>query len=581
MTVEQTLEIAVKHHQSGQLREAEDLYHQILREVPQHAGVLNLLGVVALQTGNYDLSSKYLNEALRLNSNFADAHNHLGIALKEQGRLDEAVASHRRALSINPNLAAAYINLGNALKQQGKLAEAIDSYQQTLRINPDAMDAYVNLGDALTEQGKPGEAVGFLQQAMRLNPNVPETHNNLGNALKDLGRLGEAADCYQQALRLRPNYAEAFNNLGTVLQDQGKLAEAADCLREALRLRPDFAKAHNNLGIVLGLQKQPAEAEKTYREAVRLQPNFAEAHYNLGYILHQQGKLDEALASIEQALRLRPDYPEARSHWGVLCLLKGDFVKGWPAYEWRWKTKPMAPYQRQFLQPPWYGNPMPGGTILLYAEQGFGDALQFIRFVPIVKERVGRVLVECPPELRRILSSCPGVDGIVPSDSPPPPFDVQASLMSLPLILWTTLATIPARIPYLFPSPGLVQHWKQELSGLSRIQGRHRLARQSQELEPASKGHGPDSLRSLDPVRAPGQTARRSALQSAKGVRHRTDCRAERPILRDRSGQPGQRFHGHRRRDEESRPGGERGLRARAPGRGTGRAGVDPSALRS
>ncbi len=464
MSTEQTLEVAVKYHQAGQLREAENLYQQILREIPDHVGVLNLLGVIALQNNNYDLAAQYLNRALALNPNFADAHNHLGIALKEQGRLAEAVASHQRALTLSPNLVAAYINLGNALKQQGNLAEAIRTYEQALRLNPDAMEAYVNLGDALTEMGKPGEATRYLQQALRLNPNVPEAHNNMGNALKELGQPNEAAAHYQQALRLRPNYAETLNNLGTLLQEQDKLTEADACLREALRLNPNFAKAHNNLGIVLGLEKKPAEAEHAYREAIRLIPNFAEAHYNLAHILHLQGKLDEALASTEQALRLRPDYPEAQSHLGILSLLRGDFDKGWPAYEWRWKTRPLAPFQRHFPQPVWQGTRQRGSTIFLYAEQGFGDAMQFVRFAQIAKERCGTVLVECPSELRRILSTCPGVDRVLSVGEPPPRFDVHASLMSLPYILHTTLTTIPATTPYLFAAPGLVEQWKQELS---------------------------------------------------------------------------------------------------------------------
>ena len=268
--------------------------------MPQHVGVLNLLGVIALQTGNYDLSIQYLSEALKINPNFADGHNHLGLVLKEQGRLAEALASHQRALTINPNLTSAYINLGNVLKQQGQLAAAIHYYQQALRIDPDSMEAHVNLGDALTEQGRPGEAAGHLQQAMRLNPNVPETHNNLGNALKDLGQLGEAAACYQQALRLRPH--------------------------------------------------------------------FPEAHLNLG----------------------------------MIALLMGNFLQGWTEYEWRRYCKGFANLPLQ--QPLWDGSPLAGRTILLHVEQGLGDAIQFIRFVPAVKKRgAGSVYLGCSPPLLRLL----------------------------------------------------------------------------------------------------------------------------------------------------------------------------------
>ena len=221
-----------------------------------------------------------------------------------------------------------------------------------------------------------------------------------------------------------------------------------------------------------------AEAVAQYQEALRLKPDYAEAHNNLGNALRDQGQLAAAVAQYQEALRVKPDSVEAHSNRALAWLLAGDFKQGWPAHEWRWQTKQMHGFRPSFPQPLWDGSSLSGKTILLWAEQGLGDTIQFIRYAPLVKSRGGTVILACQLALLRLLQSCAGVDRLLARGSSLPHFDVHAPLLSLPGILGTTLSTIPAQVPYLFADANLVEHWRQKLNSLAGLQDRHRLARQ-------------------------------------------------------------------------------------------------------
>jgi tetratricopeptide (TPR) repeat protein len=560
----QALDLAVEQHQAGNLRQAEQLYRQVLAVDPLQMDALHLLGVVAHQTGHNEQAIEYIDRAiavdprrapfhnnlgaayqalgrledavtcyqraLQVNPGYAEAHNNLGLARVAQGKREEAVACYQRALQLRPNYAEAHVNLGIVLREQGRLPEAVASLRHGLRFRPREAKAHNNLGVTLMEQGQPDEAIASYQEAVRLDPNYAEALNNLAGALQACGRLQEAAAnlqqlvrlrpesvetyknlgmilrklrryedasaCYDQALRLKPDSAEVHNNLGILLWEQARYKEALTCHQEALRLRPDYGSAHNNLGINLLELGQPEAAVISLREAVRLNPNFAEARNNLGNALRALGLLEEAVASFEEALRLRPEYPEAHNNralvpWvqgqfaeatagfqqaihlkpdyaeahknlAMTWLLEGNFEQGWPEYEWRWQCKEFSP--PNFPQPLWDGSDLTGRTILLHAEQGLGDTLQFIRYAPLVKQRGGTVIFACPEMLVPLVSRCAGVDQLVVHTGVP--FDVHAPLLSLPRLFQTTSATAPADIPYIHADVSRVEYWAQELRGI-------------------------------------------------------------------------------------------------------------------
>ena len=447
------------------LDEAVISYRRALELNPDQAGAHNNMGVALMDLGRVDEAAASYRRALELKPDYADASNNLGNALKELKQFDEAVACCRRALELKPDFVEAYSNLGNALKEQGRLDEAVACYRRTLDLQPELAEIHNNLGAVLREQGKLDEAVACCRRALQLKPNDAEIHNNLGAALNEQGKLDEAVACYRGALQLKPDYAEAHNNLALAFKDQGKLDEAVACCRRALQWKPDFVQAHNNLAATLSQQGKLDEAIACCRRALELKPDYAEAHNNLGLALNKQGKLDEANACYRRALELKPGYADAHVNQSMLWLLTGDFPRGWPEYQWRWKAKPSE--CRDFSQPLWDGQPLEGRTILLHAEQGRGDTIQFVRYAALVKQRGAVVIVECPRPLLSLLTSCAGIDRLVARGEELPPFDVQAPLLSLPGIFQTALGEIPATIPYLFADPVLVEHWRQELSGIA------------------------------------------------------------------------------------------------------------------
>jgi Tetratricopeptide repeat len=235
--------------------------------------------------------------------------------------------------------------------------------------------------------------------------------------------------------------------------------------RQALHLQPANAEAHINLGIGLWDQNKLAEAMASFQEALRLHPASAEARTKLGMVLADQGKLAEAKVCFQQALRLQPANAEAHTSLAILQLLHGDFAQGWPEYEWRWQCKRFNKLPT-LSQPLWDGAPLSGRTLLVQGEQGLGDTLQFVRYLPLVQKSGGKVVMRCQPLLRRLLQSCAGIDQVVAYDTALPPCDCRMPVLSLPRLLGTTLATIPAEVPYLRPDPNEESRWRAELAAL-------------------------------------------------------------------------------------------------------------------
>jgi Flp pilus assembly protein TadD len=345
----------------------------------------------------------------------------------------------------------------------GKLAEADKIYRQVLSHNPNHPEALHLLGAVAGQVGRLDAAIELIRRAITINPGAAEYHYNLGNILRDKKRLDEAIMEYRQALKLRPNFVQAQNNLGSLLRDQGLLDEAIAAFGEARRIDPGGAEVYNNLGSALREKGNPDEAIIAYRQALRLKPDLAEAHNNLGVALGDLGLLEEATAEFRQAIRIRPDYAEAHNNLSLALLVKGDFAEGLPEYEWRWRWKGFRTAWRKFSQPMWDGTELNGRTILLHAEGGLGDTLQYVRYVPMAANRGGKVVLECQAELFRLLKGLPQVEQLVCVNQPLPRFDVHCPLMSLPLVLGTRLESIPGHTPYLGVDARLKESWAKRL----------------------------------------------------------------------------------------------------------------------
>jgi Flp pilus assembly protein TadD len=288
--------------------------------------------------------------------------------------------------------------------------------------------------------------------------------NHRGIDLVRRGKLDQAIEAFRRAVLTSPSPADALNNLGAALKKRRRLEEAIVAYRESLRLRPDSAATHNNLGHALRLLGRHEEAEAAYREAARLDPEHLEAQTNIGNALKEQGCFREAIDQYERVLARHPDDVGALLDRAFTLLLLGNLERGWADHERRWDSRELK--RRDFNQPAWDGSRRPDETVLLHAEQGLGDTIQFVRYASLVRPRCARVVVECQPSLVSIVRTCPGVDEVVPAGDSLPRFDRHAPLMSLPKLLGTTSETIPNAVPYLRPVPARAGFWRSELAAL-------------------------------------------------------------------------------------------------------------------
>jgi Tfp pilus assembly protein PilF len=341
----------------------------------------------------------------------------------------------------------------------GRLAPARRRSQAASR---DMATNYSQEAESLMKRRQYADAEKLLRPALRLRPDDGEILNLLGAAIWEQGRPAEAEEYFAQAHERLPNDALILNHLGLSRWDQGRPAAAADCYRRALRLDPELVDAQMNLGVVLSDLGEFDEALELLHGVVRQRPYLADGLQNLGMTLARVNQWKEAVKYYDRALNVNPEYPEVHRNRAYARLYLGDFERGWPEHEWRLKCRRHVGYRID--RPHWRGERSRDKSIVLHYEQGYGDTLQFIRYAALVKQRVGSVFVLCQPRLLRIVARCAGVDLAFDASSFTPDCDLHASLMSLPALLGTTMATVPARIPYLFNDPVVLDRWRSVLA---------------------------------------------------------------------------------------------------------------------
>jgi Flp pilus assembly protein TadD len=322
----------------------------------------------------------------------------------------------------------------------------------------DLADWYRDQAIVLAQQGRFAESEACCREALRSRPDDVGVHNELGTAIWRQGRSDEAEAIYRHACRLRADDYQSLNNLGMALYDQRRMDEAAESYRQAIRIKPDGFQAKTNLAVLLSDEGMFDEAMRWLDFARELEPHSAYVLQNIGMNLGRLGRWHEAIDYYQRALEREPDCAEVHRNLAYALLAVGDYTRGWVEHEWRLRCQPHPGFQinRTF----WGGDTLPDRTILLHAELGYGDNLQFLRYAPLVKRRVGRVLVLAPPALLQLAARCSGVDMAFTAGTYTPVCHVHAPLMSLPAIFGTTLETVPANVPYLMVDQVLADHWR-------------------------------------------------------------------------------------------------------------------------
>lgn len=493
---------AFQLYQNGSLRNAEKICKTLLSVCPAHAEALHLLGTIAHQIGDRNKSLALFVQASEIDPGNPIFHCSHGEVLKELGRLEESIRCYHKALAIKPDFAEAYYNLGNLYHLRKLYSEAIRCYQKALQLKPDFVEACYNLGNTYLDRKEFEKAKSHYQRTLDLNPGYADAHFNLGIALFELGKFNDAIAAYQNALALTPDRVEAHYNMAIAFQAQSKLKAAIACYQKAVHFKPDFPQVYNNMGNAFQDQGDSEAAISCYQQALDLKPDDADAHYNLGKTLYDQSRYHDAIACYQKALQispgfykacnnlakiyqdirriekaahfyrkaleLRPDYAEAHFNLATLNLLTGNFKAGWIGYEWRFKRRDWQktyPYRYDRLR--WNGGSFVGKKLYVHSEQGFGDTIQFIRYLPLVKARGGTVIFETMRPLLELFKNFPGIDELVaPSTDGQPAVacDLSIPLLSLPSVFGTTINTIPSDTPYLFADSFKTRSWQNRLS---------------------------------------------------------------------------------------------------------------------
>ena len=377
--LDQALRIGKRKSKEGQLKEAQDIYQDILQKFPLNKQALiglqlltegeklvpqdpppyqlqpivnlynqghlqqslaeisymletfsksvflhNISGACNLGLMQYDAAIESYKQAIKIKPDYADAYNNLGVAQKNVGDLEAAINSYQHALKIKPDYAEAYYNMGNIQNEQGDPEAAIHNYQNALKIKPDYAEAYYNIGNIEKEKGDLGDAIGSFKHALKIKFEYPEAFLNMGMALQGKGDLDAAIDSYKQALKIKPDYAYAYNNMGNALKDKGDLDAAIDSYKQALKIKPDYAEAHHNIGNIMLREDHVDEAIESFTKAININPDFAESYNNIGAAMKEKGDLHEAAISCRRAISINPHFEEAYNNLGLIFHQLGE-----------------------------------------------------------------------------------------------------------------------------------------------------------------------------------------------------------------------------------------------------------------
>jgi tetratricopeptide (TPR) repeat protein len=447
-----------------------ECFRDATRLDPHHAEAHAFLGNVLRQLGELDAAIVAYDRALAIKPDYAEVHYNRGTLLQQTHQLGPALESFEAALAINPSLVQVQRRRGDVLLQMGNLEAAEASFRHVIALTPDSAEGHASLGALQTALGRLQEALASFDMAIRLRPDLARIYTNRAQAQAQLGLRTQARASHDQAALLDPRDAQIHFNRGAFLSDLREWQAAAESYQTAIALNPDYADAYCNLGLSQQEMGQEDLALASYARALALNPEVATVFNNRGNLFRARKRFVEAQNDYHEALSLDPDHVEAHFNNGQLALLQGNFSVGWPEYAWRGlieEAKGFAPRKRP--EPTWYGEEsLQGKSIVLHAEQGLGDTIQFCRYASMVAALGARVTLEVQPALRELLADLDGVSELISAGSPVPSADFQCSLMGLPGAFKTRLETIPSNVPYIQGDLQKIKRWREILGPRTR-----------------------------------------------------------------------------------------------------------------
>ncbi len=450
--------------------EAIDSYQKALQMDPEFALAHLNLGNALTQDHDLVGAIESFNHAIVLNPQDSVALYHRGLVLHEQQEHALALRSFNAAIALNNQVSAYFFSKGLAHLDLASWLEAVMAFDQALALAPDEINALYNKGLALQKLGDLNAALKAHQEVVFRQNDYAEGFYSLGIIHHDLKNHALALQNYARAIELKPDYIEAYTNQGIVLKELNDLDAAIASYEKAIELNPALAEPYNNLGNALQQKNQTEQALWCYEQALTLQPENRYALTNLGNLLTDLHRFEEALAAYDRALALAPEDTDAHWNKALLFLVQGNFLQGWPLYEWRWKLSNFDSLKRHYPEPLWDGQAsLQNRTILIYYEQGLGDTIQFSRFVPALQALGARVVFEIPSALMGLLASLPGVDQWMQAGERPPPFDTHLPLLSLPWRLGVVRLDQLQPGPYLKVSSTHSSHFCQLLGQKNRL----------------------------------------------------------------------------------------------------------------
>jgi tetratricopeptide (TPR) repeat protein len=481
---------AFRLDRQGRIADAAVAYRRVLASEPHNGDVLHLLGVALAKMGRVQDAVGLIGNAVKMQPRNFVMQTDLGSALSELGRYTEAIACYRQALASKPDLSAAHRGSGIALLHLGRFEQAVWNLEQAVRLAPNDAFAYGDLGVALGRLNRSQEALHCFERAIDLNPNHADAHRNRGLIQAARGLFADALASFDRALALVPNAFDMHFNRGVALNQLERPAESLAAFERALALDGNSFEAFNNRGVALVQLSRPEEAVRSFMRAALCKPDHSESYTNAGNTLKGLKRYREALENFDRALSIKPD--DVMTTWSkaLTKLTLGEFREGWPLYESRLRLAHLLPLQPRFSAPRWTGaESVAHKIVLVHAEQGLGDTVQFCRYVTLLEARGARVVFEVQPVLRTLLGSLKIHGSLVNQGESLPAFDLVCPLLSLPLAFRTEIDQIPGGVPYLKADEAAARAWKKRLSVIPGLKvGLHWQGNAATEKQPWLRG---------------------------------------------------------------------------------------------